>query len=134
MISKELLSKVLENEVPYQVKVHKIIIKNNSLNYFYNSKDSGGGLFEANEYINIYELAHKCKEWALDNRWIISTMPMLTEKKWRNTSVRLSHFYSAGKDRYLDGTYHNGRIEADTEIEAIFKACQWILDKDKDSK
>lgn len=65
MISKELLSKVLDNEVPYQVKVHKIIIKNNSLNYFYNSKDSGGGLFEANEYINIYELAHEnLKEWA----------------------------------------------------------------------
>ena len=75
-------------------------------------------------------LSNKCKEWALDNRWIISTMPMLTEKKWRNTSVRLSHFYSAGKDRYLDGIYHNGRIEADTETEAIFKACQWILDKD----
>ena len=127
MISKELLSKVLENEVPYQVKVHKIIIKNNSLNYFYNSKDSGGGLFEANEYINIYELAHKCKEWALDNRWIISTMPMLTEKKWRNRSVRLSHFYSAGKDMYLDGISHNGRIEADTETEAIFKACDYIL-------
>ena len=130
MISKELLSKVLDNEVPYQVKVHKIIIKNNSLNYFYNSKDSRGGLFEANEYINIYELAHKCKEWALDNRWMICTMPMLTEKKWGNTSVRLSHFYSAGKDRYLDGIYHNGRIEANTETEAIFRACQWILDKD----
>ena len=57
-------------------------------------------------------------------------MPMLTEKKWRNTSVRLSHFYSAGKDRYLDGIYHNGRIEADTETEAIFKACEWILTKD----
>ena len=82
------------------------------------------------EYINIYELAHKCKEWALDNRWIISTMPMLTEKRWRNTSVRLSHFYNPSKDRYLDGIYHNGRIEADTETEAIFKACQWILDKD----
>ena len=88
MINKELLSKVLDNEVPYQVKVHKIIIKNNSLNYFYNSKDSGGGLFEANEYINIYELAHKCKEWALI------------------------------------------RFLAESEPEAIFKACQWILDKD----
>ena len=128
MISKELLSEVLENEVPYQVKVHKIIIKNNSLNYFYNSKDNRGGLFEANEYINIYELANKCKEWALDNSWIISTVPMLTEKKWRNTSVRLSHFYSAGKDRYLDGIYHNGRIEANTETEAIFKACEWIME------
>ena len=127
MISKELLSEVLNIEiVSYQMK------QKNILAYEYNkvSKNQWSGKTFCNRSINIYELAHKCKEWALDNRWIISTMPMLTEKKWRNTSVRLSHFYSAGKDRYLDGIYHNGRIEADTETEAIFKACQWILDKD----
>lgn len=114
MISRELLNEVLNDEVG---------------DYFYYKDNLIWFEKDGKEYnINIYEFAHKCKEWALDNRWIISTMPMLTEKKWRNTSVRLSHFYSASKDRYLDGIYHNGRIEADTETEAIFKACEWIME------
>ena len=136
MISKELLSEVIGR------KIRNIYLENeegdnflreNEISYEYRIDMQGMGCEDIEKAINIYELAHKCKEWALDNRWIISTMPMLTEKKWRNTSVRLSHFYSAGKDRHLDGIYHNGRIEADTETEAIFKACQWILDN-KDSK
>ena len=121
MISKELLSKVLDNEVPYQVKVHKIIIKNNSLNYFYNSKDSGGGLFEANEYINIYELAHKCKEWAIGEHGLSL------------------HSFPCHDDTYTCEIYKfhksTGYVIVDwfnclSENKAIFKACQWILDKD----
>ena len=121
MISKELLSKVLDNEVPYQVKVHKIIIKNNSLNYFYNSKDSGGGLFEANEYINIYELAHKCKEWAYIQGYVIFSKIRL------NSSYASCYFDIIGKHDYEDD-YHND-FRAECEPEAIFKACQWILDR-----
>lgn len=119
MISKELLSKVLDNEVPYQVKVHKIIIKNNSLNYFYNSKDSGGGLFEANEYINIYELAHKCKEWAVI-------------RQFYNVASLLDYTGYTCIIRQDPMTFINTelRFRAGTEPEAIFKACQWILDKD----
>ena len=129
MISKELLSVVLGIPLAHiryndTTNLYKIFKED-----LFNWSDGSYGRW-SNLEVNIYELAHKCKEWALDNRWIISTMPMLTEKKWRNTSVRLSHFYSAGKDRYLDGIYHNGRIEADTETEAIFKACEWILTKD----
>ena len=122
MINKELLSKVLDNEVPYQVKVHKIIIKNNSLNYFYNSKDSVGGLFEANEYINIYELAHKCKEWALSKGYVLFSKIRL------NSSLASCYFDAMGKHDYEDD-YHND-FRAETESEAIFRACQWILDKD----
>ena len=77
--------------------------------------------------INIYELAHKCKEWALDNRYIITTMPNLTEKKWRNTSIRLLHFYSSRKDRHIQQHHPDNRFEGDTEAEAVFKACEWIL-------
>ena len=121
MISKELLSKVLENEVPYQVKVHKIIIKNNSLNYFYNSKDSGGGLFEANEYINIYELAHKCKEWANN----------LPSKRYQLYSGICPKSLNYSVCSIFSGAIEQTeKIIANSELEAIFKACQWILDKD----
>ena len=121
MISKELLSKVLDNEVPYQVKVHKIIIKNNSLNYFYNSKDSGGGLFEANEYINIYELAHKCKEWALSKGYIINS-GATTSNDWSSTIYKVIK-----ENPYIKELSHTWE---QSEPEAIFKACQWILTKD----
>lgn len=117
MISKELLSKVLDNEVPYQVKVHKIIIKNNSLNYFYNSKDSGGGLFEANEYINIYELAYKCKERALSKNYILQS------------SIEIDCGYCEISYIILNQV-KKVLITAESEPEAIFKACQWILTKD----
>ena len=123
MISKELLSKVLDNEVPYQVKVHKIIIKNNSLNYFYNSKDSGGGLFEANEYINIYELAHLCKQWALKQGYYFSTYSFNFDS---NTEQEHRIRLLIGNDVVYFGDDSN----METEVEAIFKACQWILDKD----
>lgn len=116
-ISKELLSEVLDNEVPYQVKVHKIIIKNNSLNYFYNSKDSGGGLFEANEYINIYELAHKCKEWAVI-------------RQFYNVASLLDYTGYTCIIRQDPMTFLNTelRFRAGTEPEAIFKACQYIME------
>ena len=121
MINKELLSKVLDNEVPYQVKVHKIIIKNNSLNYFYNSKDSGGGLFEANEYINIYELAHKCKEWALSKGYIINS-GATTSNDWSSTIYKVIK-----ENPYTKELSHTW---GQSENEAIFRACQWILNKD----
>lgn len=128
MINKELLSAVLDNEVPYQVKVHKIIIKNNSLNYFYNSKDSGGGLFEANEYINIYELAYKCKEWALNIGYSLESIT--------NRSCIMGNnyeYYASVKIHKATNSMIEHNIDEDTETKAIFKACQWILDN-KDNK
>ena len=62
-ISKELLSEVLSYKLSYKIKVHKIIVRTGTLNYFYNIKDSYGGLFEANAYINISELVYKIEDW-----------------------------------------------------------------------
>ena len=60
-----MLSEVLSYKLPYKIKVHKIIVRNGTLNYFYNIKDNCGGLFEANAYINIDELFFMCKECIL---------------------------------------------------------------------
>ena len=119
MISKELLSKVLDDEVPYQIKVHRIIIKNNSLNYYYNSKDSRGGLFEANEYINIYELAHKCKEWLeiqcpSYDIMITETQVYIMNDIWGEGGACTLCSFSLEKEWYLN----------------LFAACEWKLIKD----
>jgi hypothetical protein len=126
MISKELLSEVLDIRKNCEYVHEEAEV--DGLNECVVIGWYGEDYFD----VNIHELAHKCKEWALDNQFIITTHPCLTEEKWRNTSVRLLHFYSSGMDRIIEQSQKDKRFEADTEVEAIFKACQWILDnKDK---
>ena len=119
-ISKELLSEVLSYKLPYKIKVHKIIVCTGTLNYFYNSKDSCGGLFEANAYINIYELASKLKEWLLSKGYYFSIYSFNfsgnTEQEHR---VRLL----IGNDVVYWG---NDSCE-ETEVEAIILASEWVL-------
>ncbi len=58
---------------------------------------------------NIHEIAHKCKEWAcLNNDMLVYTAPKYSHKF---TSVEVEGY----------------KCRADTEPEAIFKACEWIL-------
>ena len=104
MISKELLSAVLGLHCGIKS------IKNSEVIYWF---DCIGEIREHS--INIYELAHKCKEWALNLGYIL---------------------YSTvhGYECYIDSrNFINNtpvRFLAESEPEAVFKACQWILDKD----
>ena len=107
MISKELLTGMRKDE--YTI-----------LDIDYDSEDSKIGYLLSNNqwyFINIHELAHKCKQWAYDNF------------KYRLISGR-----SIGSDDkyvyfctiYLTNSEHYG-IAAKTEPEVIFQACEWIL-------
>ena len=71
---------------------------------------------------NIYELAYMCKEWAYSQGYILFSKIRL------NSSLASCYFDTMGKHDYED-EYHND-FRAETESEAIFKACQWILTKD----
>ena len=57
--------------------------------------------------INTYELMHKCKEWAYE-KYDISIL-------------------SLRKSASINSDKHLAPFTADTEPEAIFKACEWIL-------
>ena len=97
MIIEELLSEVLGVNI-------KRVINLSSPNKVYYDGELG------TDVINIYELAHKCKEWAFDKMF----------------------FLSSGFD--TDGAFcldrmNNKSFIAETEPEAIFKACQWVLEK-----
>lgn len=62
------------------------------------------------EGLNIYELAHKCKEWAKHN--------------YEYT------IYSGLQDNWI--SYFNGldlNFTADSEAESIFKACDYLVSK-----
>ena len=83
---------------------------------------------ELNKGINIYELAHKCKEWAYSQGYIISSglTPVLGVNKdgW-------AEVFSSSTP--LDGKLHT--FKQLSEPEAVFKACEWILkEQNNDTK
>ena len=104
-ISKELLSEVLKKEIENRDISYVEIYKNVVIYKV--------SIYDREEEINIYELAHKCKEWLADSE--------VDYTLWRTHKHR---FYS--EKYYLD-------IESDTEHEAIFKACEWVLKEAKNN-
>ena len=64
-------------------------------------------------YINIYELAHKCKEWAALRQWNLQSAIYMLD--------------STAYCELADSSFKEV-FQAETEPAAIFKACQWILD------
>ena len=103
-ISKELLSEVLNEEVlsirPY--------IDNDP---FYKNVFMWECRKNTYDTINIYELAHKCKEWLKSN---VSNANSGFDNGHRNFC-------------HIENYNIQDRFYADTEVEAIFKACEWIL-------
>ena len=111
MISKELLSEVLKNtvyeenddiiKVIYDIKANEVVFWTDE--EYFNS-------------VNIYELMHKCKEWAssLDGR-----------EYWLQSWIEQSPILAVCE---VDYQSDNKGFTADTEPEAIFKACEWILE------
>ena len=104
MISKELLSEVLGYKV-------ELVKSNNGTTLYFNKYENG-------DYINIHELAHKCKEWAVLKGYEIETKLYAIGTEIYS-SANISYGRNMGK--YIDTI-------TTTEPEAIFKACQWILD------
>ena len=111
MISKELLSNILDREV--------ISVGVNRNNTWYDFKYGGGK-------INTYALAHKCKEWAFELGYMVRTNyeNTIDVKVCRVTLSKLYKFKENGNCFYSTCTT--------TEPEAIFKACEWILEKQRD--
>ena len=66
--------------------------------------------------INIYELAHKCKEWAYN------------DKSLCGYSIELKSYKSEFGYWLCELMSEDITFSGDTEPEAIFAACQWIID------
>lgn len=123
-ISKELLSEVLGKRVhSTQTSKDNYTIDKNAIRvhfvdsmYFYD--------------INIHELAHKCKDWLWNKNIDFTVLFSRCHSPCRRVvEVHLDKdIYSVGKSLH-EGVF---RGSDETELTAIFKACQFILDnKDK---
>ena len=113
MISKELLSEVLGDKVEID-NTDSWLKSDNNIVYIETSRK--GDITDTN-FVNIYELAYKCKEWAFKNHKLIINSRIISKTKDINGYAEIIKSCD-----YLYGDY------ADTEVEAILKACQWILD------
>ena len=104
MISKELLSEVMECEIaivkkPYNKDTEKYV-------YY----DTVNGEEDA---INIYELAHKYKEWAFNNGYYLTIYNDAIDVVLQSNCKVLENVT-------------NDTFMYDQKL--VFKACQWILD------
>lgn len=78
--------------------------------------------------INIYELAHKCKEWAFWNDYYVIT-------KLRMPDIyRGEHKIDYGVEIYQQDNLVKQSWWAESEPKAILQACEWILEQQKESK
>lgn len=125
IISKELLGEVLgfKNRKTSSIEIE---IKGSVVGY--NSYNKDGTDYISTKTINIHELAHKCKEWAIKKGFDILSGGMESDE------------YSCYLDSDDDKCRHKYKLDiydcisdtlsyyAQTEHEAIFKACQWILE------
>lgn len=107
MISNKLLSEILFDG-KYILEVDEVV---NEATILVRDEDED----EISEFINIYELAHKCKEWAYKrDTALISGMDYIDKSCfcniWETDGIKFT-------------------VRGDTEPESIFKACQYILDK-----
>lgn len=72
---------------------------------------------------NVYELAHKCKEWADKQKDCFSIVSgKVPNNYYCCIEVRFAWLGTADYERYF---------RADTEPEAVFMACEWILEEQK---
>jgi len=130
MISKELLSEVINIKIEDIIDLKKF---GNDLKYYEKCllKSCCDGRLSDNKdsirkSINIYELAFKCKQYALKRGYILDSQSRSYCKGKGICFIYLDDWTSEFPEYCLES------FLADSEIEAIFKACQWILDNKKE--
>ena len=110
MISKELLSAVFNKDVTKYDYETQIL--------FY--RDEHDSLIWTE--FNIHELAHKVKEWAIENGIVLES-----------STYKSKAVCHTGARTHNNEIYYPEIFNAPTEPEAVFKAGQWVLDN-KDNK
>ena len=109
IISKELISEVLgRNIVDFTVNVGFIFIQEKTISH----------------NLNTYEFAFKCKEWAVKYNFQLVSWTVAFEAVKKKGYCQTHNIQD--KNRESDKPFRE-----DTEVEAIIKACNWILEQNK---
>ncbi|MGJ0302490.1 hypothetical protein NG774_04085 [Aliarcobacter cryaerophilus] len=118
-ISKELLGSVMEfkKQNVYSKDLDFIRLNENNIQFAFKTEHNIQNVFS----INIYEFAFKGKEWLIKNNFSYTVYYDDYFKNFRCTILSII------------GYEKRETFTANTEIEAIIKACEWILEN-KDNK
>ena len=114
-ISKELFEKVMgiklgnEHNTGQELMFMKTVV-------YYTDISKKYKLGDIIDNLNIHELAHKCKEWAYN------------DKSLCGYSIELKSYKSEFGYWLCELMSEDITFSGDTEPEAIFAACQWIID------
>lgn len=127
MISKELLSEVLELEDD----IISIELKGNIVIWVAGVPFETTMIPSCTGAINIYELAFKCKEWALNKQYSLHSG---YDKLVNKYDVYVNLLLFGDDESTIGGWDTKIYFIADTEPGAIFKACQWLLDNKEINK
>ena len=112
-ISKELIKNVLDKETENLPDDFTFDIIDNYIIF----ADDGECMFE----VNIYEFAYKCKDWALTKGYM-----MKIENHYSN-SIVVQIKKTISNSAYVEPWKKTFK----SELEAIIKACNWILENNK---
>jgi hypothetical protein len=125
MLSKELLSEVLNLDVTYVVQsqhTHNVIeFYTKGVCNLYHIDNNYHFKYKYFNSINTYELANKCKEWCDKS----ITINHHKDNEYRKGWIEVTINYDS------TSVFANKSFISDTEPEAIFKACQWIYEKEE---
>ena len=123
MVSKELLSEVLEEDIfSIEEGISYIVGGYDTLLHYRTSSR-----FDICRTINIYELAHKCKEWASSYGYDLFSHRFDANASYAYLDLGMKNVIPSNNKYIFIGSYIQ-EFESNTEPEAIFKACQWILE------
>ena len=122
MISKKLLSEVLGLEVKAIVATTDNDVKYSKFGNLLHNKPK-----QVN--INIHELAHKCKEWATKQKSVDESVgvSMYLKSDTRGSIYNFCEIWLTSLGAHY--LYIEDEFVATTESEAIFRACEWILEQ-----
>lgn len=124
LLSKELISEVLCRQLkrhnPIFEKVIECAYNKEWGGLHINYLGTNGVIY--GYLINLYEFAHKCKQWANSKGYDVLQCVLTDGKSW----VQLCEYNNMELRNKLSHYIHGN-----CEVEAIFKACEWIMEKTK---
>ena len=113
-ISKELLSEVLKLNITYIERCNNSIVYKVSV-------------YDREEEVNIYEFVFKCKELAMSKGYQIISGPSDEPAYRKQNEKAYAHIRYYTEDEKGNGEYEDTYIMANTEVEAVIKASEYVL-------
>lgn len=123
MISKKLLSAILDVNCTL---IEELLDSDNTLRFETNNVNFP-------HEINIYELAHKCKEWAFELNYSISSCKRIDGSNHKFFEAWVQRFTYQTEETEHDYSEHLSYCVGDIEPEAVFNVCDYIL-RNKEQK